>query len=78
VELLYNEQKKRTDIYTFDINQGGAFDVTIYFVNGKFNKAHHNIGDGFKYTKSYYAVMGAISEKIDALELRYKRDGSDK
>ena len=82
MNILYDEKLSRVDTYTYEINAGGedniivsndgCRNVSITFIDGKFNEAKHNISREFIGTPSYYAVMGGIYKKIKELEEKQK------
>ncbi len=81
MRILYDAEKKQTDVYRYAVNQGGDLKikvsngsdrhVEITFINGKLSEVSHNLGD-FN-LRSNWHVFGAISQKIVELEKTYIR-----
>ena len=84
--ILYDENRKTHDIFSYTINRGGKIrlkvsnvsdrSVTITFVNGRFNNVEHDLVGDWVGTRSYWHVMGGIAEKIAELEKRFSAKNS--
>jgi len=82
MNVLYKEERTKTDVYRYTVNQGGDLKirvsngsdrtVTITFENEKFAGVSHNLGDFNE--RSNWHVFKAIAEKIESIENDYKAD----
>ena len=82
MRLLYGEQKEKTEVFTYTVNQGGELhikvsngserQVQIVFKNEKVSHVDHDIDEAFSIERSYWHVMRAIADKIEELEGNYK------
>ena len=76
MNILYEEQCNKTEVYSYKINRGGLRridsheEITITFINNEFFKAEYNFGP--IYSRSSWRVLRAIEEKITELEERYQ------
>ena len=81
MHILYGESRKTKDVFEYTINAGGELrlkvsngsdrHVTIMFINGKFDRAEHDLKGACLDTRSYWHVMGGIAEQITAIEERF-------
>ena len=79
MRILYGESRKTKDVFEYTINAGGELQlrvsngsdrhVRIMFINGKFDRASHDLV-GVD-TRSYWHVMGAIAKQITDIEERF-------
>ena len=79
MNILCNKIKIQTDVYRYEINQGGDLDlrvsndssrfVEIIFVDGKLSSVDHDLNE-FN-LRSDWRVYGAIDKKIEELEAMY-------
>ena len=87
MRLLYNETATKTEMFTFQLNEGGEIllragggpqnkEVIITFVNDKFNGADWRASDEIQITRNYWRVLAAIEEKIAEIEARKKQPNS--
>ena len=81
MHILYGESRKTKDLFEYTINAGGELrlkvsndsdhHVRIMFINGKFDRAEHDLNGACLDTRSYWHVMGAIAEQITTIEERF-------
>ena len=77
MNILYEENLKKTEVYRYKINRGGELridsngDITITFINNHFEKAEFNFGSAL-YSRSDWRVLKAVEEKISLLEFAYE------
>ena len=81
MSILYGESRKTKDVFEYTINAGGELQlrvsngsdrhVRIMFINGKFDRAEHDLNGACLDTRSYWHVMGAIAKQITAIEERF-------
>ncbi|MBT4876329.1 MAG: hypothetical protein HOJ48_01215 [Desulfobacula sp.] len=75
-KLLYGMELTRTDVYKLTINSGGNLmvktngEVTIVFVNGKFEQVSFLFTG--RYTRNQWRILSAIEQMIGKLEAKYK------
>ena len=87
MHILYGESRKTKDVFEYTINAGGELQlkvsngsdhhVTIMFINGKFDRASHDLTGDWIDTRSYWHVMGAIAKQITAIEERFAKISGD-
>ena len=73
---LFDEKKKTTEVYGFEINHCGMHEkeisnlrpVEIVFVNDRFS--HADFPFTGKYTQAQWEVLEAISQKIKEIEVK--------
>lgn len=78
-KALYSEEIKTEVEYLYKINAGGDIEthitdgapkfVSIYFVNGKFDRVIHNIPENKNGYRGYWYVMAGIANRISEIEL---------
>ena len=87
MRILYGESRKTKDVFEYTINAGGELQlrvsngsdrhVRIMFINGKFDRASHDLTGDWIDTRSYWHVMGAIAKQITAIEERFAKAPGD-
>lgn len=76
MNVLYNERHTKTDIYHYEINEGGEFqiiesgDITIVFENDVFVSVSFPFRE--KYSRNGWRILAAINEKISEIEKQFE------
>lgn len=74
MSLLYDEAKKKTEVFSFQVNSGGIDNVresgviSIIFIDDKFSSVSFPLTGS--YSRNGWKIMAAINQKIEEIEGR--------